>query len=57
MANRGPDTNGSQFFIMLSDYPLPKSYTIFGKVTGGLDVVAGVQVGSVMETVTVEDKS
>ena len=39
MANRGPDTNGSQFFIMHADYPLPYSYTIFGKVTDGLEVV------------------
>ena len=33
MANAGPNTNGSQFFIMHSDYPLPKNYTIFGQVT------------------------
>ncbi len=39
MANAGPNTNGSQFFIMHSDYPLPPSYTIFGRVTDGLDVV------------------
>jgi cyclophilin family peptidyl-prolyl cis-trans isomerase len=39
MANRGPNTNGSQFFIMHDDYPLPPSYVIFAKVTGGLDVV------------------
>jgi cyclophilin family peptidyl-prolyl cis-trans isomerase len=39
MANRGPDTNGSQFFIMDADYPLPPNYTIFGKVTTGVDVI------------------
>ena len=39
MANAGPNTNGSQFFIMHVDYPLPYQYTIFGKVTDGIDVV------------------
>jgi len=39
MANHGPNTNGSQFFIMHKDYALPKDYVIFGKVTTGLDVV------------------
>jgi cyclophilin family peptidyl-prolyl cis-trans isomerase len=39
MANSGPNTNGSQFFIMAADYAFPKSYTIFGKVTKGMDVV------------------
>ena len=39
MANSGPNTNGSQFFIMHKDTGLPHSYTIFGKVTDGLDVV------------------
>jgi cyclophilin family peptidyl-prolyl cis-trans isomerase len=39
MANAGPNTNGSQFFIMHADYPLPHNYTIFGRVTKGLEVV------------------
>jgi cyclophilin family peptidyl-prolyl cis-trans isomerase len=39
MANAGPNTNGSQFFIMHVDYPLPPNYTIFGAVTQGQDVV------------------
>jgi cyclophilin family peptidyl-prolyl cis-trans isomerase len=39
MANAGPNTNGSQFFIMHQNYPLPKDYVIFGKVTAGLETV------------------
>lgn len=39
MANSGPNTNGSQFFIMHEDYPLPPSYTKFGRVIEGQDVV------------------
>ena len=39
MANAGPNTNGSQFFIMHVDYPLPYSYIIFGQVVDGFDVI------------------
>jgi cyclophilin family peptidyl-prolyl cis-trans isomerase len=39
MANAGPDTNGSQFFIMHRDYPLPPNYVIVARVTNGMDVV------------------
>jgi len=39
MANAGPDTNGSQFFIIHQDYPLQHNYTIFGRVTEGLETV------------------
>ncbi|MSU60598.1 MAG: peptidylprolyl isomerase [Candidatus Staskawiczbacteria bacterium] len=38
MANSGPNTNGSQFFIMVADKPLPNDYTIFGKVVSGQEV-------------------
>lgn len=39
MANSGPNTNSSQFFIMHQDYDLPKNYVIFGHVTQGMEVV------------------
>jgi len=39
MANAGPNTNGSQFFIMHKDYPLPKNYVIFGKMTEGFETL------------------
>jgi cyclophilin family peptidyl-prolyl cis-trans isomerase len=39
MANAGPNTNGSQFFMVQKDYPLPPNYTIFGQLTDGLDVL------------------
>ncbi len=39
MANAGPNTNGSQFFVMHADYNLPPNYTIFGRLTSGEDVL------------------
>ena len=39
MANAGPDTNGSQFFIMHMDYDLPPNYVIFARVTDGMPIV------------------
>jgi len=49
MANAGPNTNGSQFFIMHADYGLPPNYTIFGRLTAGeatLDAIATAPRGS-----------
>ena len=55
MANAGPNTNGSQFFIMHADYPLPPNYTIFGKLTSGeevVDAIAGAPKGAQDRPVT-----
>lgn len=49
MANAGPNTNGSQFFVMHADYALPPNYTIFGKLTEGeavIDTIATARTGS-----------
>lgn len=54
MANRGPNTNGSQFFIMHGDVDLPKSYVIFGEVDRGLDVVDKIALAEVNESPTGE---
>ncbi|MEU8927181.1 peptidylprolyl isomerase [Kitasatospora sp. NPDC048545] len=49
MANSGPGTNGSQFFLVYKDTPLPPKYTPFGKITGGLDVVQKIAAAGTLE--------
>jgi peptidylprolyl isomerase len=67
MANSGPNTNGSQFFIMFGPYGLSESdYTIFGQVISGMDVVNGVTrrdpntnptfTGDAIGTITITEK-
>lgn len=58
MANAGPNTNGSQFFICIDDCrrKLAPSYNLFGYVTQGLDIAKSVQVGDVMTTVSVAER-
>jgi cyclophilin family peptidyl-prolyl cis-trans isomerase len=57
MANAGPDTNGSQFFICIDDCTrkLQPLYNLFGHVTSGIEVAQSVAVGDVMRSVTVKD--
>lgn len=47
MANSGPNTNGSQFFLVYEDTTLPSGYTIWGNVTAGLDILRGVAAAGV----------
>ena len=61
MANAGPNTNGSQFFIVTgpSGVGLPPQYSLFGKVVGGLDVISAIEAvgtgsGKPKEKVTIE---
>lgn len=55
MANAGPNTNGSQFFIVLEDQPtLPKNYTIFGEVISGMDIVDKIQIGDAMLKIVIK---
>jgi cyclophilin family peptidyl-prolyl cis-trans isomerase len=57
MANAGPDTNGSQFFICIDDCTqLPPQYNLFGHVSEGIDVAQSTQVGDVMKSVNVREK-
>jgi cyclophilin family peptidyl-prolyl cis-trans isomerase len=58
MANAGPDTNGSQFFICIDDCSrkLAPSYNLFGYVVDGQDVAESTQVGDVMRKVEIEER-
>ncbi|HKF78534.1 MAG TPA: peptidylprolyl isomerase [Candidatus Dormibacteraeota bacterium] len=57
MANSGPDSNGSQFFICTVDdrRKLERKYNLFGQVTAGMDVVTSIRQGDVMRQVTIAD--
>jgi peptidylprolyl isomerase len=46
MANAGPGTSDSQFFIMFADYPLQPDYTVFGQVVKGMEFVDNIKKGS-----------
>ena len=54
----GPDTNGSQFFVCIDDCTrkLTKNYNLFGYVIEGIDVAQSIQVGDVMQSVTIEER-
>ena len=58
MANAGPNTNGSQFFICIDDCTrkLTKNYNLFGYVTSGIDVAQSTEVGDVMRSVVVTER-
>lgn len=58
MANAGPDTNGSQFFVCIDDCrrKLAPSYNLFGHVVEGIEVAQATKVGDLMETVVIEER-
>ena len=49
MANSGPNTNGSQFFLVYQDSPLPPNYSVWGNITAGLDVLDNVASAGVLD--------
>lgn len=57
MANAGPDTNGSQFFVCIENLKgrLDKAYNYFGRVVEGMDVALGIEMGDRMESVTITE--
>jgi len=59
MANAGPNTNGSQFFICIDDCrrKLDKAYNLFGYVIDGIDVAQKIQQGDHMKSVTVSERA
>ena len=58
MANAGPDTNGSQFFICTGSQcpPLPPKYNVFGQVEAGLESASKVAQGDAISTITVAEQ-
>jgi cyclophilin family peptidyl-prolyl cis-trans isomerase len=59
MANAGPNTNGSQFFICIDDCrrKLDKAYNLFGYVIDGIDVAQGIKQGDVMRSLTISERA
>jgi cyclophilin family peptidyl-prolyl cis-trans isomerase len=59
MANAGPNTNGSQFFICIDDChrKLDKAYNLFGYVIDGIDVAQAIEQGDVMKSVSISERA